>query len=253
MGPPFWPPATLARWEAVMPPEERAGLTPHAAPAPARRQAYVLGRLAARRALLPLVGAEGLGSLCILPGVFGQPVLVASQGPATRLGVSLSHRNGVAVAVAFEREHPMGVDIEMLDPAQADTLQSQELPGEVAAFTARPGSAATSPATLPVNRPAQVQAPRLSPLERATLLWSCKEALGKAMGCGLTVPPEFLAVASAGPGPALELPSGPAAGWRGSYRHSLQFAWQAWRVGPAWLTLALPQRSEWQAGPMHPG
>lgn len=202
-----------------------------ALPAPARQRDFLLGRLAARQALATWLGLEGphaLPALDILPGVFGQPIVQAPHGAASRLGVSISHCAGVACALAHERGHPMAVDVEREDAASQAAM--------AATFTAEELAFASTALD-----------PHLSHLAQLTQVWSAREALGKVLGCGLTVPSHLLEVQAPHTGPGLPWPSGPQAGWYGHYRHFIQYGWHAWRIGSTWLTLALPRRSQLQA------
>ena len=227
----------LQRLASQLPREELAALSANAIFS--RQRDYVLGRLAARKAVGAALGGPNLdpmgdsSCLRILPGVFTQPVLTAI-GPASRLGVSISHRDGCAVALAVDRKHPMALDLERIDPEQTTVF---------APFM-----------DLQERKTFQTALPSLSDIEQRCLLWTCKEALGKAMGCGLTVPPEFLAVAGAASGVPMTLPQGSIAGVRGSYRHCPQFAWHAWKLTDRWLTIAAPEQSRlvnciWKSAP----
>ncbi len=115
----------------------------------------------------------------------GKPNLA---GPAQHhLGFNLSHTAGLAVC-AVSRGRPLGIDVERLRP-EIDT----ELVGEVALT--------------------QSERQRLRVLPRAQRksaffrLWVRKEALVKAIGLGLSIPPASLEVANAGEQPGVAAPS----------------------------------------------
>ncbi len=219
-------PMQLHHLACQLPPEELSALSANAIFS--RQRDYVLGRLAARQAVGAALGVHALdpvddsSCLRILPGVFTQPVLSA-VGPASRLAVSISHRDGCAVALAVDQRHPMALDLERIDPEQ------------IAVFS--------SLVDLQERMAIRMALPSLRDIDQLCLLWTCKEALGKAMGCGLTVPPEFLAVAGAASGMPMTLPQGTIAGVRGGYRHCPQFAWHAWLLTDSWLTIAAPEQS----------
>ena len=193
-----------------------------------RQTDYVLGRLSARKAVLTALGKDPFHkvsdsqNLRILPGVFNQPVLSA-HGQANRLGVSISHRCGSAVALAFDRRHPMALDLECIDPAQEIVFQQFVDSDELQSIRSSLSG--------------------LTHLEQISLIWTCKEALGKVMGCGLTVPSEFLAVAGAEPSLCFEQPQGSVSGWRGLFRNCPQFSWYAWKLEDYWLTVVAPAQS----------
>ncbi len=132
-----------------------------------RRREFMLGRYVAKTALAAWNRRDELGAFTILPGAFDQPVV----DEPSRADVTLAHTADVAVAWAHERGHPMGVDVECVDPDRIEVLRTQVGPGEV-------------PSTMPFREP-----------EALFLLWSAKEALSKALRCGLTCPFAILAVA----------------------------------------------------------
>lgn len=205
-------------------PAEQALLA--ALPSEPRRRGFLHGRLAARRALARLLGPAAVEALHIRPGVFGRPEVWEADGRACRLAISISHRDGLACALAFPREQPMGVDLEVIDASALPAIAAQTSPDERALQAARPATDAARATHL-------------------TLLWCAHEALGKALGCGLTVPAHFLEVGrlDAAAPPAPTLPGADGTGWRGEYRHVLQYGLHAWRLGEAVLALALPRRT----------
>lgn len=135
-----------------------------------RRREFLLGRYAAKSALREWCeqGVERLGAFDIVAGAFQQPIV---HGPTGRpVTVSLAHSGELAVALAHEQGHPMGVDLERHDPARVEVVRTQVATSE-----------------LPAD---------LGPLSESAayfLLWSAKEALSKALRCGLTCPFEVLA------------------------------------------------------------
>lgn len=135
-----------------------------------RRHGLLLGRYAAKCALAGLHPDLDPRAVAIRPGVLEQPVLSGVLG----LGISLSHAGPVAVAVAFPEACPMGIDLERIRPANVALLTGQ---------------------TTPAERRLVAAGLDASEAERLTRLWCLKEALSKALRCGLTVPLDLLAVA----------------------------------------------------------
>lgn len=125
-----------------------------------RRLGFLRGRRAAKDAL-GLMSGEGAAGLHIEPGAFGQPVV---EG-VSRVGITLSHSDEVAVALAFPLTHPLGIDIEQVRPRNERALRSQLTDGEIASFVT----------------------PAADPLSRLTALWCIKEALSKVLGGGLAI------------------------------------------------------------------
>ena len=142
---------------------------------PRRRQSFLLGRIAAKAAILHHRRSSDPLAIEIRSGIFGQPV-VACAGPDPT-GVSITHSSAGAAAVAFREEHPMGIDFETVDPAQLDVLRS---------------------ALTPAERHMATEDPSGEPVA-ATALWTAKEALSKVLRCGLTAPFEVLALESFNP------------------------------------------------------
>jgi len=175
-----------------------------------RRDEFLLGRHVAKSALLEWLGAGTPAQFDVVPGAFQQPVV---HGPVARpIGVTLAHSGGRAVAVAHELEHPIGVDLEVHDPARVSVIQSQvaatELPREN---------------TLPVT-------------ERYFLIWAAKEALSKALRCGLTCPFTLLAVESA------QVDANGIC--RGHFVNFGQYQFFAWMIGDCAFAVAAAKRAE---------
>ncbi len=139
-----------------------------------RRHGLLLGRYAAKCALAVLHPELDPRAVAIRPGVLEQPVLSGVHG----LGISLSHAGPVAVAVAFPDACPMGIDLERIRPANVALLTGQTTPAERRLLAAGLLAAGLD----------------ASEAERLTRLWCLKEALSKALRCGLTVPLDLLAV-----------------------------------------------------------
>ena len=120
-----------------------------------RRRDFELGRHAAHCAVGALFAAHDVRRDRIASGVFDQPVL---EGPAAaRLDVTLSHSGGLAAAVAFPRGHPLGLDLERLDPDRAAPLAAYASAAEQSL----------------------VDDLGLDELQAVTRLWTAKEALSK--------------------------------------------------------------------------
>lgn len=135
----------------------------------ARRSEYLIGHLAAKRALIAKLNETSVNEIAILDGVFGQPIVV---GSCLSPGVGIAHSGGWAVALAFDLRHPMGIDIEIEHPTIADVVRSKATVSEVELL---------NKLCLPDS-------------ESYTLLWTMKEALGKVLTTGLMCPLWFYEV-----------------------------------------------------------
>lgn len=131
-----------------------------------RKKDFLLGRYAAKRALLELAPGLGMVWIHIQPGVFQQPVVNANG--YEHLSVCITHSGHHAAAIAFPTGHPVGIDMEWHEDAHIETLSTQvsqqELPLDSSQF--------------------KIQ----TEVERYTRVWTVKEALSKILKCGLTTP-----------------------------------------------------------------
>lgn len=177
-----------------------------------RRHDYLLSRYAAKSAAATWGGLRDMRTFAITPGAFSQPVLTGFSPPCP--GVTLAHSGGVAVAIAHDIGHPMGIDVERLVPDKLETTRTQTTPAEFAL----------------------VQKSGVREAEGLMLLWTAREAISKALRCGLTCPLQILAVRS------FELCDG---GWyRGDYANFGQYQFVAWFNGPFAVALAASSRAD---------
>jgi phosphopantetheinyl transferase len=126
------------------------------------------------------------------------------------LGVSLSHVNGRGVAVAFAEGQRVGLDLELIDERRAETVRK----------------------AVPLSpfEEAWLKTSTLPETTALLLLWTAREALGKALGCGLACPWETLAlqrIELAGDG-----------GFSGQFQHHPQFRCASWVWPDAVMSLA---------------
>jgi phosphopantetheinyl transferase len=145
---------------------------------PAKKQGFLLGRLAAKRALGELLEEPDLRRIEIRAGIYGQPLV---QHPrAGSVEVSVSHSHGLAVALAFPAECPMGIDLETISTVAAEVVL-----GEIEASPPELAWLATS---------------GLDPATACGVLWTAREALGKSFRLGLNSPLGILALSEIRPG-----------------------------------------------------
>ncbi len=176
-----------------------------------RQQSFLMGRYAAKLALQYALQEPDLKAIEIGRGVFEQPLV--SYLSAKTPGVTISHCDEIAVALAFPNGHPMGVDIERIDPARLDIIQSQ-----------------LSPAERGWSRSAGADEISLS-----TLTWTAKEALSKALTCGLMSPIEILNLSEFYPlGDRI---------WGGLFQNFAQYKFVGWVNRTAVMSVVLPKRS----------
>lgn len=187
-----------------------------------KQQGFLLGRLAAKRALGALLAEPDLRRIDIYNGVFGQPLVRHAR--AGGIDVSVSHSHGMAVALAYPAAWPMGIDLERVSAASVDTVLA-----ELGLSSAEQAWLASGAA------------------ERAAMcgvLWSAREALGKSIKTGLNCPLHILALGAID---ATALDGGPA--WRGAYLNFPQSRCLSQQRGGRVLSLALPREVEADAWP----
>ena len=94
--------------------------------ASARRQvSYLLGRYAAKIALSTVLVEPDLKAIEIERGVFEQPIVHCGRNGGW--DVTISHTEDLAVALAYPAGHPMGIDLERIDPRQHETNRFRNL------------------------------------------------------------------------------------------------------------------------------
>lgn len=178
-----------------------------------RRQiSYLLGRYTAKSALGKCIGPGFEASrTVIVSGIFNQPVV---QCHALRpLGVSISHSDRLVCSLAYPEEHPMAIDVEEIDEARTKVMLTQIGSDERAL--------------------AQSVCPSID--IAATVVWTAKEALSKALRCGMTCPYELLEICG------LEVCEG---GYTGRFKNFGQYKFQSWRRCDSVITIVLPKKTE---------
>ena len=167
--------------EGWLGPDERARLA--GLRVPKRRRDYLAGRWAGKRALALHGGhppETPLHRFEIRPAESGAPQAFRDGEPA-RVAISLSHSDGWAAALVRAGEAGVGCDLEQVEPRSRAFVEDYFTVPEQA-FVAAGGAAEQG--------------------LRATLVWSAKEAVMKALGEGLRLPPKVLTIANSTDGPA---------------------------------------------------
>jgi 4'-phosphopantetheinyl transferase len=140
-----------------------------------RRVDWLLGRLAAKR-LVARILAEvvrmdlALNAFDIVAEPSGAPVVRLADGGTLPVGVSISHSEGTAFCAAWAvagEALSVGADLERIAPRMEGFVRDFFRPAEVAAWEALPAGPARD--------------------AFASVVWSAKEAVLKALRVGLTV------------------------------------------------------------------
>jgi 4'-phosphopantetheinyl transferase len=175
-----------------------------------REISYLLGRHVARHAVALYLKDQAHVPFEIASGVFNQPIV---RGPVTEPpGITISHTGDLAVAIAHDAGHKMGVDIE----------HSRGKAGLGSVLTDREARLAEA---MPFDEDV-----------RATAIWTMKESLSKALRCGLTVPLSLLEVGSV----VVESDGSV----RSDFSNFGQYKCQTWICDPHVLSIALPLKTE---------
>jgi 4'-phosphopantetheinyl transferase len=198
--------AHVAAWRALLSEEECARLDGYGVEK--RQREFLLGRAAARQLLADVLA-------CAPPDV---PLAVAESGAvdvrgdrARGLCLSLSHTEGEAAAAVARR--PVGVDLERPQP------RSKRLHQFLLAEEERPLLK-----TLPVSES-----------DAFTLCWALKEAVLKALRCGLRRSPKIVRIAE------VDVEGGTAQLVAADEKARFEAAFA--REGALWLVIAYEQRS----------
>lgn len=181
---------------------------------PAKKQGFVLGRLAAKRALGALLDEPDLRRIEIRAGVYGQPLIRHPR--AGSVEVTVSHSHGLAVALAYPAEYPMGIDLETVSAVSA-----QSVIGELGASPPELTWLATG---------------SLDDATACCVLWTAREALGKALRIGLNSPLGILALS--------EIRAEGKGAWSGRYLNFPQCQILSRVQSGRVLTLAMPREAE---------
>jgi len=176
-----------------------------------RRQSYLLGRIAAKKAIGALAVYEDLEKIAITAGIFQFPVV---QYAVTRnLQVCITHCDNIGIALAYPEIHPLGVDIEKTNKANINVIKGQLTADEL---------------TL-------TQAVTLSDDVSCTMIWTMKEALSKILRTGLTIDMKVLEIQSlVKEGPDL---------YTSHFKHLIQYKAISCLSGPYVCSLVIPRKT----------
>jgi 4'-phosphopantetheinyl transferase len=176
-----------------------------------RQGSYLLGRYAAKIALSTVLSEPNLSAIEVGRGVFEQPIVRCGRNEGW--SVSISHTEGVAAALASPDGHPMGVDLERIDPGQHQTILSQLSEREIGWLKLRSAER----------------------LQLATALWAAKESLSKVLRTGL--------MANIRVYDLVEFNSIESRVWEGSFENFAQYKARIWIGSNHVLSIVLPKRS----------
>ena len=137
-----------------------------------RKHSYLLGRLAAKKAIAELTGEKNISSIAINYGVFHFPIV--KNAIHQNIQVSITHCDNIGIALAFPEEHPLGVDMERMDENRTEAMKSQMNATEFELI---------ANCNIPLSL-------------GCTAFWTIKEALSKIFRTGLTMDFKILEINS---------------------------------------------------------
>lgn len=129
-----------------------------------RKVSFINGRIAAKRAMLAIFPGITANTVNITTGPVGEPVVV---GLDPGYSVSIAHSDHHAAAIVFPVIHPMGIDIETPHEKNRKIISSILSQSEMKLVDKQDDT-----------------------LEFMHVLWTAKEAAGKAAGLGFRLPME---------------------------------------------------------------
>jgi len=128
-----------------------------------RKASYLLGRFSAKKAVSELTNQKNVQSISIDFGIFRFPVV--KNYLDGNIQVSISHCDDIGIAFAFPEEHPLGIDIEKVDPDKIEAIKTQIHPNELELISNC----------------------NLSESHGYATIWTIKESLSKIFRTGLTI------------------------------------------------------------------
>lgn len=177
-----------------------------------RRKQFFLGRSVGKKAVSLYLNDHDLKGVEISSGVFRQPFVrhCSLDNP----GVTLSHSADFAVAIAYEPGHIMGVDVEQVDSGRAGLFKENltALEKKIAVRTGCEEHLVSN------------------------VVWTMKEALSKAIKCGMTVPLDILEIEQ------LHVQSD--GSFISRFKHFGQYKACSWLLRGFAFSIVLPRRTE---------
>lgn len=177
-----------------------------------RRKQFFLGRSVGKSAISLYLNDSNVKGVEISSGVFRQPFVRHSS--RDNPGVTLSHSADFAVAIAYEPSHIMGIDVEQVDSGRA-SLFKENLTAHEKDIAVRTGC---------------------EEYLVSNVVWTMKEALSKAIKCGMTVPLDILQIEQ------LHLQSD--GSFLSRFKHFAQYKACSWLLRGFALSIVLPRKTE---------
>ena len=179
-----------------------------------RRFSYLSGRFSGKLAVSEFLHEIDMKGVEIRSGIFDQPLVKHLSTDTPEL--TLTHCSDLAIAIAYQAGHIMGVDVEDIDFSKSHVFKSQLTEREVA-------RAENSFEDLRIGY---------------HLMWTAKEALSKVLKCGLTVPFDILEIEECNP---IEKTA-----YLSLYKNFVQYKCCSWIMDGYLLSITLPRKTDIQ-------
>lgn len=134
-----------------------------------RKSSYLLGRISAKNALSKIIPTKAaMNSFKVGFGVFQFPVI--EHLPCSGFQVSITHCDTIGISMAYPEAHPMGVDIEKINPEKVGSMINMFTKEEITLTNSFLNDKASG----------------------HTLLWTVKESLSKILKTGMMIDFKYL-------------------------------------------------------------
>ncbi|MHC1683108.1 MAG: 4'-phosphopantetheinyl transferase superfamily protein [Clostridiaceae bacterium] len=127
-----------------------------------RKESFLLGRYTSKKLISDLTGENNLKNIIIKNGIFNQPTLIYKK--LNNMNISISHCNNFGLAVAYNDQIFIGVDIEKVDINKNEVYEKASTDYEKNLFLDE----------------------RVSYNLVLSIIWASKESLSKALKLGFT-------------------------------------------------------------------
>ncbi|WDF02024.1 4'-phosphopantetheinyl transferase family protein [Shouchella hunanensis] len=136
-----------------------------------RQYEYLIGRYVAKKSILPFLPNHTPKDITIKKGIFGQPI-VSSVINYDNYQLSLTHTSNFAASLSYPEFHPMGIDLEVINPKNDKILNR----------------------VLTYKEKLLIEKISSNESEALSIIWTVKESISKVLRTGLTVPLDLLAI-----------------------------------------------------------
>lgn len=178
-----------------------------------RQKDYLLGRYAAKTSVETILQGIEIKDISVLNGIFHQPYLEIKGNNNPNLQISMTHSNGIAIALAFTPNIICGIDLERICNQKTNAMRTVLTVREKSMLLSQPADA----------------------LKFLTTLWTAKESLAKILCAGFMCKQEILEISDVCYKNQCLI---------GNYLYFPQYRYMSKEIGGFCLTFALPRNLE---------